>query len=107
MQQRKSKRAGGHMRRGALLSLLVHAHLLIPLLIVAWVYGGREEAQRAEELDVAFQDVPIEELPADLPPLEPQPPTPPELKERPKPERKKLPKSKLADQKKPETKPEP
>jgi hypothetical protein len=107
MQQRRSRATRGHTTTGALLSLLVHAALIVPLLLMAWVYGGREEAQRAEEVDVAFQDIPIEELPADLPPIEPPPPTPETTKPRPKPDRKKPPKSQLAENKKKETKPEP
>src|SRR5215831_15788384 len=88
----KTKRARGHLSRGALLALLAHTHLLVPLLIAAWVYGGREEAQRAEEVDVAFQDVPLDQLPPDLPALEPPLPTPPDRLEPPKRDRKKKPK---------------
>ena len=71
MRQRSATRARGFLSRGALLSVLVHVNLLLPLGIAAWVYGGREEAQRAEEVDVAFQDATAEDLPKDLPPLEP------------------------------------
>jgi TonB family protein len=73
MQQRSATRARGHLSRGALISLLVHLNLVAPLVIAAWVYGGREEAQRAEEVDVAFQDASDTVLPADLPPIEPTP----------------------------------
>jgi TonB family protein len=65
------KRGRGHLGRGTLLSLLVHAQLLLPLGIAAYIYGGREEARRAEEIDVGFESVAEEELPKDLPPLEP------------------------------------
>ncbi len=41
-----------------------------------FVYAGREEAQRAEEVDVAFRDASNEELPADLPPVDDTPPPP-------------------------------
>ena len=73
MQQRSATRARGHLSRGALISLLVHLNLVAPLVIAAWIYGGREEAQRAEEVDVAFQDASDTVLPADLPPIESTP----------------------------------
>ena len=63
----------GILSRGALISLLLHLNLVAPLVIAAWVYGGREEAQRAEEVDVAFQEPTTSELPPDLPPIEPTP----------------------------------
>ncbi len=73
MQQRPATRARGFLSRGALISLLVHLNLVAPLVIAAWIYGGREEAQRAEEVDVAFQDASDTTLPADLPPIDPTP----------------------------------
>jgi TonB family protein len=116
MRQRLSTRARGHLSRGALISLLLHANLVAPLAIAAWVYGGREEAQRAEEMDVAFQAADQTALPPDLPPIEPtpEPPLEPEAKKAPKPERQKKPEAekKPEKQKKPEAakkpeKPEP
>jgi TonB family protein len=115
MRQRSATRARGFLSRGALLSVLVHVNLLVPIGIAAWVYGGREEAQRAEEVDVAFQDATAEDLPKDLPPLEPPtdelPPlaaeSPPEKK---KPERKLTPqeqKEQKQEKKKHEQQPEP
>ena len=91
MQQRLSKRARGKLSRGALISLLLHFNLVAPLVIAAWVYGGREEAQRAEEVDVAFQEADPAALPPDLPPLEPEPDSPlePDAKKAPPPEKKK------------------
>src|SRR4051794_35217365 len=71
MRERKSRRAHGNLSRGALFSLLAHAHLLVPLMLAAWIYGARQEAERPEEVDVAFENVPPEELPADLPALDP------------------------------------
>lgn len=65
-------RARGHLSRGALFSLLLHAQVVVPLTIAAIVYGGRQEAQRAEEVDVAFEDVAPEDLPKDLPALDGQ-----------------------------------
>ncbi|HVY37019.1 MAG TPA: TonB C-terminal domain-containing protein [Polyangia bacterium] len=76
MQQRLAKRARGSLSRGALISLLLHFNLVAPLVIAAWVYGGREEAQKAEEVDVAFQAADQTALPDDLPPIEPTPETP-------------------------------
>src|SRR5204863_5698906 len=86
MSQRAASRARGFLSRGALLSLLVHVHLLTPIGVAAWIYGGRQqaarEAQRAQEVDVDFQQVADADLPKDLPPIEPlsdqlEPPKPP------------------------------
>ncbi|HEY6478252.1 MAG TPA: TonB C-terminal domain-containing protein [Polyangia bacterium] len=72
-----------------MISLLLHLNVVAPLVIAAWVYGGREEAQRAEEMDVAFQEADQTALPPDLPPIEPTPETlEPEAKKAPKPEKK-------------------
>src|SRR5262245_17391646 len=98
MSQRPGLRARGYLSRGALLSLLLHVHLLTPIALAAWIFGGRQEAereaQRAQEVDVEFKNVTAAELPPDLPPLDPappdqlQPPKPP----KPRPERKPEPK---------------
>ena len=78
MSQRAGSRARGYLSRGALLALLLHVHLLAPIGVAIWVFGGRQEAareaQRAQEVDVEFRDVTAAELPKDLPPLEPAPP---------------------------------
>jgi len=106
MQRGKTRRTRGHLSRGALLSLLAHIHLVVPLGIAAWIYGARQEAERPEEVDVAFENVKPEELPADLPPLEPLPPDTDQKKQKPKP----TPRAPLAKDKKKkeqETKPEP
>jgi outer membrane biosynthesis protein TonB len=67
-------RARGHLPRGALLSLLLHVHLLVPIGIVIWIYAGRQQADRearlAQEIDVDFQAVDPAELPKDLPPVD-------------------------------------
>ena len=89
MQQRLAKRARGSLSRGALISLLLHFNLVAPLVIAAWVYGGREEAQKAEEVDVAFQAADQTALPDNLPPIEPTPETPDPL-EKSTPEKEKL-----------------
>ncbi len=107
MRQRLSTRARGNLSRGALISLLLHLNVVAPVVIAAWIYGGRQEAQRAEEVDVAFQAADQTELPPDLPPIEPSPETlEPEAKKAPKPDKKrpelvKVPKPEA--QKKPET----
>src|SRR5882724_7834451 len=85
-------RLRGHLGRGAVLAFWLHAQVFVPLLIVVWIFAGREEAQRAEEVDVAFRDVSNEELPADLPPIEETPPPPratPEVPDQPRREEKK------------------
>ena len=78
MSQRAGSRARGYLSRGALLALLLHVHLLAPIGVAIWVFGGRQEAareaQRAQEVDVEFRDVTAAELPKDLPPLDPAPP---------------------------------
>ena len=90
MRQRLSTRARGHLSRGALISLLLHLNLVAPLVIAAWIYGGREEAEKAAEVDVAFQEVDPSTLPPDLPPIEPLPePNEPDAKKAPPPEKKK------------------
>ena len=75
MSQRAGSRARGYLSRGALLSLLLHVHLLTPIGLAVWIFAGRQEAareaQRAQEVDVEFADVTAAELPKDLPPLDP------------------------------------
>jgi TonB family protein len=77
MSRQPVSRARGHLPRGALLSLLLHVHLLVPLGILIWIYAGRQEAERearlAQEIDVDFQAVEPADLPKDLPPVEPVP----------------------------------
>jgi outer membrane biosynthesis protein TonB len=109
MQQRLGKRARGHLSRGALISLLLHVNLVTPVAIAAWVYGGREEAQRNEEVDVAFQAVDQTALPDDLPPIEPTPePAEPPSKEtkKEKVEKPRKPEAKLQPEEKKKTEPE-
>ncbi|HEX2661112.1 MAG TPA: TonB family protein, partial [Polyangia bacterium] len=55
------------------MSLLLHLNLLVPLLIVVFYRASREEAERAEEVDVGFENVAPEELPRELPPLDDTP----------------------------------
>lgn len=113
MQQRQGKRARGHLSRGALISLLLHLNAVAPLVVAAWVYGGREERERAEEVDVAFQAVDQTALPPDLPPIEPtpeplEPPARPEKPEKkPKVDKEKLKKPEPEAKKKPSQPPKP
>jgi hypothetical protein len=111
MQQRLGKRARGHLSRGALISLLLHVNITAPIAIAAWVYGGREEAQRNEEVDVAFQAVDQTALPPDLPPIEPTPePEPPTKEEKKEKEKTRKPEAKTQPkplEKKDEKAPEP
>jgi TonB family protein len=122
MSQRPALRARGFLSRGALLSLLLHVHLLAPIALAAWIYGGRQqaerEAQKAQEVDVEFQQVAEAELPKDLPPIEPLPdqldaPKPPQprrdkRKVAKKQPAQKAPEEKVADKvEKPKPKPEP
>jgi TonB C terminal len=65
----------GHLGRGAVLSFLVHASFLLPILTLAIVLGRKEAAEH--DLEVSFEDVSPAELPDNLPPIEPQPPPPP------------------------------
>ncbi len=96
-----TNRSRGHLGRGVLFSLQLHALLLGPVIIAAFVYGGREAAERAEEVDVGFENVPDEQLPADLPALEP-PQNEQDALEKLKPEAKKEKKDKEKDKKKPD-----
>jgi TonB family protein len=110
----QTNRTGGHLGRGALYSLLLHAALLAPIGALAFVWGSREEAQRAEEVDVGFESVPDSQLPPDLPQLEP-PKNDETALEKLKPEAKKPPPKKKPEEKKlelakkdePKSKPEP
>jgi TonB C terminal len=74
---RGEPRARGHLGRGGLVAFLLHVHLLVPLLIATFIYASREEARRAEqaaeEVDVAWENVPPEQLPRELPPLDDTP----------------------------------
>ena len=88
-----TNRGRGHLGRGALFSLLFHAAALVPIGVLAFVWAAREEAQRAEEVDVGFESVPEEQLPAGLPPLEP-PNQDQDVLEKLKPDAKKPPKKK-------------
>ena len=76
MPEAKETRLRGHLGRGVLIAFWLHAQIFVPLLIMIFVYAAREEAQRAEEVDVAFRDASNEELPPDLPAVDDTPPPP-------------------------------
>jgi TonB family protein len=71
------------------MALLAHGVLLGPIVVLTFIYAAREEAQRAEEVDVAFRDVSPDELPADLPAMDDLTQPPPQLTDRLPPDRKK------------------
>ncbi|MDX2020539.1 MAG: TonB family protein [Deltaproteobacteria bacterium] len=56
--------------------MLLHSSALGPLVALAVVFGAREAAERAEEVDVSWKQVDPDTLPQDLPPLSPEEPLP-------------------------------
>jgi len=71
MRTRRNKRPNGYLGRGLLASLLLHGQVILPLVILALVYGKRE----SNEVDLSFDSVKENELPAGLPTVdEPEPP---------------------------------
>jgi hypothetical protein len=71
-----NERLPRYLGRGTLTSLFVHFGLLFPLITLAFLLGGREQKQREEEVELTFEEVNPDDLPADLPPIEATPPTP-------------------------------
>ena len=88
MASAKETRLRGHLGRGTLIAIWLHAQIFVPLLILIFVYAAREEAQRAEEVDVAFRDASNEELPPDLPAVDDTVPPPRAMPETPEQARK-------------------
>ena len=72
MDTRRNKRSAGHLGRGLLLSVFLHAQVILPLVVLAFIYGKRE----SNEVDLSFESVKDNELPAGLPAVEE--PAPPE-----------------------------
>jgi len=72
MPARRNKRRNGHLGRGLLASLLLHAQIILPLVVLARLYGKHE----SNEVDLSFESVKEYELPAGLPTVEE--PVPPE-----------------------------
>jgi TonB family protein len=70
MPARRNKRRNGHLGRGLLASLLVHAQIILPLVVLARLYGKHE----SDEVDLSFESVKEDELPAGLPTVEEPPP---------------------------------
>jgi TonB family protein len=85
MDSERQRQMRGHIGRGALLSFLVHASFVLPLIAFAIVFAKKADD---EDLDVRFEEVSADELPANLPPIEddtlPEPPkkTQPKLAEK-------------------------
>ena len=77
MNGEENERLPRHLGRGALTSLFIHGGLLFPLITLAFLFGGREQKQREEEVELTFEEVNPADLPADLPPIDPTTPTPP------------------------------
>ncbi len=110
----KETRLRGHLGRGALISIWLHAQIFVPLLVLIFIWAAREEAQRAEEVDVAFRDAAGEELPPDLPPVDDTPPppratpeTPEQVRRREEKKKKEKKPIKLADKQPEKAKPKP
>jgi outer membrane biosynthesis protein TonB len=66
MQQHPRSRLRGRIGRGLLLSIFLHAQVLMPL--VAWLFWWNKGED--EDVQVTFEDVKESELPSDLPPIE-------------------------------------
>ncbi len=71
MGTRRSPKAHGFIRRGLLLSLFLHAQLIVPVILLAFWLGNRDN----NEVELNFESVRDEELPAELPPID-KPPAP-------------------------------
>lgn len=99
MPSAKESRLRGRLGRGALIAFWLHAQIFVPLLIMIFVYAAREEAQRAEEVDVAFRDASNEELPPDLPAVDDTVPPPRAMPETPEQARKREEKKKKKEKK--------
>jgi len=82
MRTRRNQRHDGHLGRGLLASVLLHAQVILPLVVLAIIYGKHE----SNEVDLSFESVKDSELPAGLPTVEEPPPTeePPPSKKPPK-----------------------
>jgi TonB family protein len=76
MGTRRNQRPSGYLGRGLLASVLLHAQVILPLVVLALIYGKRE----SNEVDLSFESVKESELPAGLPAVEE--PAPPEKQPR-------------------------
>jgi TonB family protein len=63
-----------HLGRGVLTSVLLHAAFLFPFITIAFILGAREAALREDQVEMRFESVDPEELPDDLPPIDPHAP---------------------------------
>jgi TonB family protein len=82
MNEERQEKLRGHIGRGMLLSFLIHGSFIFPFIALTIVFARREAENR--DLDVSFEEVSPAELPADLPPLEPEVPNTPMPKPAPK-----------------------
>jgi TonB family protein len=67
-----NERQQAFLGRGLLTSLFVHLGILFPLCTIAFLLGAREDARKAEEVEMTFEEVNPADLPADLPPIDPE-----------------------------------
>lgn len=65
-----ARRLRGHIGRGLLLSLLLHSSAVLPLIAAAVILGGREAAERENEVGLEMQEVSEDELPDGLPSID-------------------------------------
>jgi TonB family protein len=79
-QDPETNRQPRQLGRGFFTSLLIHSGLLFPLITLAFVLGAKEEAERAEQVEMSFNEVDPTTLPEDLPPIDPSKPEPPRPK---------------------------
>jgi TonB family protein len=68
----RSERLRPHLGGGALTSVVLHALLLFPLTVAAFIWGGEEAERRNAEVDVEFRKVDPDSLPPELLPPEEQ-----------------------------------
>jgi hypothetical protein len=96
----KQTRLRGKLGLGGAIALLIHLQVLGPLLVATFIFAAREEAQRPDEVDVAFESVPPELLPQDLPAFDDTPPPHPLAEKEKKEKEKRRPDQKLAEMEK-------
>lgn len=96
MGKRRTQQPNGRIGRGLLLSLFLHAQVLVPLIVLAFWLGKRDNS----EVELNFESVKDDELPANLPPID-RPPEPQTTKP-PEPQTTKPPKPPVLAQKEPE-----
>jgi TonB family protein len=68
----ESERQPAFLGRGLVTSLFVHLGILFPLTTIAFLLAARDEAMKADEVQMTFEEVNPADLPQDLPPIEPE-----------------------------------